>query len=274
MRRMIRILCLVSSSIALVGAAAAQSAAPQAAPAKDAPKPAAAQASDPKLDEVEKKLEESYRKVKAYTGKIKSATEISYGEGMTMKMDMEGTIEALRKDGKVLTRSEMRSKTVQNMAGQEMKTDQNMLSIMDGEYTYNLVDNTDGPMKGQKQAMKFKITETVDPMPLKDLKNDYNLKLLAEEKMDGSDCFVVEATPKSPSTAPGAPTKMISHFRKDSGLVAKMVSFVSDKPMMTMTMTDVKLDATLPPDRFVFKAPEGVTVQEMPAMGGAGAVQP
>jgi len=261
----------MAAGIVLTGTAGAQSATdkPAAAPAA-APQASAAQASDPKVDEVEKKLEEAYSKVKSYSGKLTSTTEMEYGEGMSMKAEMEGTIEAVRKDRTFLTRSDLKSKTNTKMQGTDMKMEQVILSIMDGEYTYSLVDNTDGPMKGQKQAMKFKITEPQDPAPIKDLKKDNNLKLLADEKVDGSDCYVVEATPKSAAGGPGQPTRMVSYLRKESGLLAKMVSYAKDKPMMTMTMTDVKMNPSIDAERFKFKAPEGVEVQEMPAMGGAG----
>jgi outer membrane lipoprotein-sorting protein len=35
------------------------------------------------------------------------------------------------------------------------------------------------------------------------------------------------------------------------------------KPMTTMTYTDIKINPDIPADRFVFKAPEGVQVQDM-----------
>jgi outer membrane lipoprotein-sorting protein len=43
-----------------------------------------------------------------------------------------------------------------------------------------------------------------------------------------------------------------------------MVTYTPDgKPMNTMTYSDIKINDKISPDRFVFKAPPGVEVQDL-----------
>ena len=48
------------------------------------------------------------------------------------------------------------------------------------------------------------------------------------------------------------------------------VELVQTSAVTTITVKDLKIDPKLAADRFVFKAPEGVTVKEMPQAGHAG----
>ena len=53
-------------------------------------------------------------------------------------------------------------------------------------------------------------------------------------------------------------------FHKESGQMIKMIAYSPDgKPMATTTFSDIKINPKISPDRFVFKAPPGVTVQDM-----------
>ena len=62
-------------------------------------------------------------------------------------------------------------------------------------------------------------------------------------------------------------SKMVTHYRKDCGQSVKTVTYAKDgKVTMTSVTSDVKVNPSLSDDRFVFKAPAGVEVQDMTAM--------
>jgi outer membrane lipoprotein-sorting protein len=219
------------------------------------------------IEDIEKKLEEAAKKVKSYTAKIKTATDAEFAPGMSVKSTAEGTMELLIRDGKTLSRVEFSETGTQNFTGQEVKTAAKTLIVSDGSVQWILREETDGAQKGHKTCMKA--AAQGDPVGLKQTKKDFNLKAMPEEKVDGQECWVVEMTPKAGTPAAGGPANMrtVAYYRKDNGIAVKTVSFMEAKPISTMTMSDVKLDASVSDDRFVFKKPDGVEVTDMTAMG-------
>ncbi|GAF73674.1 unnamed protein product, partial [marine sediment metagenome] len=94
------------------------------------------------------------------------------------------------------------------------------------------------------------------------MKKNSTLTLLPDEKVEEQAAYVIESKPKSPGPQPMAKSKMF--FAKDSGIMIKMVGLDAEgKAIMTMNVKDVKLNPEISPDRFVFKAPEGVEVMDM-----------
>lgn len=212
---------------------------------------------------VEKKIIESWYKHESMTAKMTGETQFEM-PGMTMQQKSTGTVEMLRKGEKTMSRMEMKMSTTRKMGDNEMKSDDTMLSVADGEFNYVLSDTM-----GQKMAIKSK----ADPMSsgepramFEQLKKDHTLKLLPEEMVGADKTYVIEATPKQSSGQPGEPTRMVMFFAQADGVMRKMVMFTGEKPMTTMTWTDVKFDAKIDPERFIFKAPEGVVVQDMTSM--------
>ncbi|MCC7292017.1 MAG: outer membrane lipoprotein carrier protein LolA [Phycisphaerales bacterium] len=211
------------------------------------------------VEEIEKKLTEAYAKMTSYSAKVKTDTDMDMGDSGSSKSHTEGTMEWMRKGDKVLMRMDMKMNSVTKVAGQEIKMDGTTLMICDGDFTYTVTD-----MAGQKSAMKA----AVDPNAIGDVKNmfalwkkDYELKVLPDAKAEGEDCYVIEATPKSPGAVVG---KMQASFSKKNGMSVRMVSFdAKGKQATVMVTTDIKLGAALAADRFVFKAPEGVQVMDM-----------
>jgi outer membrane lipoprotein-sorting protein len=208
------------------------------------------------LKAVEKKIIAGWEKHKSTTAKFTSVTHIEMGE-VVSDSKSHGTLELMRKGDKWLLRQEMKTVTTQKFGEQENKMEQEVLSIMDGEYAYTLTD-----MAGQKMAFKTKIDPktTGDPTStFETLRKDHELKLLPEETIDGSKVYVIEATPKEKATAGYG--KTVYYYQQESGVLVKMVAYGEDgKPQMTMTYTDIKLDVDIKPERFVFKAPPGVEV--------------
>lgn len=213
------------------------------------------------IEDLEKKIEASWSKLRSLTAKMTMKTDMS-AEGFKMVSDSTGTYEFLRKGDAVQFRMEMKTVGTTNVAGNENKTESTQLTVSDGEYDYTLSETN-----GQKHATRSKSDkDAMNPKAwMSSQKEMYTFKLLPDEKIEGHDCWVIEATPKAPETMGGA-GKTTSYYAKEFGMMLKMVSAGADgKPMSTVTMTDLKVNQDISPDRFVFKAPEGVTVQDMNA---------
>lgn len=217
------------------------------------------------IESVEKAIIEKVAKHEGWQAKTVMKQNI---ESPMMKMDGDGesTFECTKRDGKWLYRMEAKNRTNMVMQGQEQKQTSNLLTVFDGTNVYTLTESD-----GQKMAMKMKADETspiIDKAYFDALRKDHDLKLLPDESVDGKKCWVIEATPKQ-APPPGMPAALTSWHDQDTGLNIKAVGKDSTgKTVMTMTTTDIKLNPKLPPERFVFKAPEGVPVVDMTAAGG------
>ena len=103
--------------------------------------------------------------------------------------------------------------------------------------------------------------EKPDVDPFKIWRTTSDLKVLPDSSSDGRAAWVIEATPKPDQAGQG---KTVIHYDKESGQMIKMITYTPDgKPMATMTYTDIKVNDKISPDRFVFKAPPGVEVQDL-----------
>lgn len=219
------------------------------------------------LDAIEKKVVEQLDKIKSLTSRMTMTQDVK-DENMSNKMRSEGTFEFMRKGDKSLFRTDMKMTGETAMKGAEpQKLDGQMQLISDGDLTY--IYNEQGPMKMAYKSKADKNMNLVDKDMFKRLKEDHDLKVAADANVDGKSCYVVEATPKKQA---GPMTKMVYYLQKDSGLTVKTVGQDKDgKDLVVTQMSDIKLNVDIPADRFVFKAPEGVTVMDMTGAGSPGA---
>lgn len=193
-------------------------------------------------------------------------------ESMGGRMVMDGQFQAMRKSGKTVSR--MESKTVQKM-GEESQTFTSTM-INDGEFMYTISD-----VAGQKMAMKMKPNPKMagsDPLSsesaFKAMKQDFNLKVLPDATVDGKEAWVLEATPKDAKNAEIL-ARMVNYYDKKNGLPIKSVGYdKAGKVVNTTTFSNFKLNADIPAERFVFKAPPGVEVMDMTKMPGMGGGMP
>jgi outer membrane lipoprotein-sorting protein len=193
------------------------------------------------------------------------------GKDLQMKSKAEGTHEYARRGDKVLFRTETKSSSTTKLADQpEMKEEGKSLMIADGQFVYTLNDSG-----GQKMAAKMKqdpVQNNVSGKSMWDyLRKDYDLKLLPDEKINGQETYVIQASPKKPKK--DATERHMYWFAKDSGVVIKSVTEakdVSNTTKVTFTLTELKLNPEIKPERFAFKAPEGVAVMDMTKAGEAG----
>ncbi|MBI5864363.1 MAG: hypothetical protein HZB38_07635 [Planctomycetes bacterium] len=212
-------------------------------------------ASAESVDDVVKKLDDAHKKLTSCSMKIKMEQNMDMGE-IKSKTEMQGTFEFIRKDGKELSRMEMEMRSSTQGGGMDQKIGVKSFAITDGEFAWNFTEFTDGPMKGQKSAAKDKNTQTMVSSAAA-LKEMSDLKLMPDAKVEGQDCYVIEGAMKQMPTM-----KQVSYFRKNDGLAAKVVSFMGEKETGTTTMSDIKTNETIAADRFVWKTPEGVELQD------------
>jgi outer membrane lipoprotein-sorting protein len=218
------------------------------------------------LESVEKTIADQTQKYKSLQYTMHMTGEMSMS-GMTNKTVTDGQFQALRKGGKVLSRMESKTHSSYRMADQPEQTqDVTNLMVNDGELMYTLMDAA-----GQKMARKSKPDPKMggaDPLDsagaFKAMSKDFTLKLLPESAVDGKDAWAIEATPKD-TTNPNMPvTRMVTYYDKKTGVPVKSLGFGKDgKVVHTMLISDVKVNADIPADRFIFKAPEGVEVMDM-----------
>ncbi len=208
------------------------------------------------LATVEQKLEQAWSKHKSVSAKMTLNTHLAMGS-MVMDGKGTGTLDMLKKDGKHLVRVEIENNVTQKMGEKENKLQQKQLIVSDGKFTYTVQQIGD-----RKMAVKSDPDDRIAGGPkdnIEQYRKHNTLKLLPEESVDGAKTFVIEATPKK--AGPRGASKTVFYYQKDTGLMVKMVQFGPDnKPVTTLTYHDIKFDTAISPDRFVFKAPEGVTV--------------
>ncbi len=223
------------------------------------------------LDSVEKRIVAAWKTHKSMTAKVTMASHMEMGE-MIMDGSGSGTVEYMRRGDKLLVRLELNSVMTRTMGEQETKMEQPMTTIIDGEAAYTLTE-----MMGQKMAIKSDIDPQMsgDPEELfKKLRQDHTLKLLPEQTVNGAKVFEIEVNPKEGSS--GQSGRQVYSFDQKNGCMVKMASYneSGEEPMMTMTMSEIKLDVHIDPQRFKFEAPEGVTVMDQTgAAAGGGSSQ-
>jgi len=213
------------------------------------------------IEAVEKELVQKHDRTKSYTARMETTYDMDLGQGNRMKSQSKGTMEWLRRGPKCLFRTETKGATSNLISGNETTSKMLWTTVCDGDFVYALVD-TDGRKTATKTraqpAQTYDVKSTFNTW-----REDYTLKLLGDEKFDGTDCYVIQATPKK-KNAHNPIGKQKFWFRKDLGMMVKMVGFGrNNQPAMTSTTTDVKLNVDIKPDRFKFKLPEGVQLMDL-----------
>lgn len=224
------------------------------------------------IETVEKAIGEKMSKLTSWSGKFKSVIEMEMS-GMKSKQDSDGSYEAMRKGEIWLMRFEGTTKGLTSAAGQEMKMDQKTQMVSDGEFTWIYSEDLSS---GQKTVMKSKYDKSSQNIMaanfLTEMKKTHDLKVLADETVEGRSCWTIEATPKDRDIANPMSGPMTINFDKDTGFGIRTIGKdASGKVYMTSTVTEIRSNPTLDAGRFVFKAPEGVPVMDLTQMTDAAA---
>jgi len=222
----------------------------------------AAQVRAETLEDFKKAIQAKMSGYKSIQYKIHMMSEMAT-EQMSFKSISDQTVQYVHQGDKVLSRVDSKTSTDQKFGDTNQKSEMTSLDISDGTYDYNLSE-----VSGQKTAAKRKTSLKDHPSPFDVIatfammEKHYTLKLLPDETLDGKASYVLEMTLKE--QPPGVPIgKSKLYYDKATGIVMKAVGF-DDKGHTTSTMTtsDLKFDASIPADRFVFKAPPGITVKD------------
>lgn len=218
------------------------------------------------LESVEKKIVEQWEKHRSVSAEFALTQKMEMG-GAKIGSTTKGTYEYLKDGDRQLYRMDMTTNIVQDSGGQTMKSSSKAVVIDDGEFQYVLteVQQMPQPMAVKTKSDPTKVGGSGKAM-FDSLRKEYDLELMPDKTVDGESVYVIQGIPNA--TGPTGWAKTLFHFRKDVGMPVKMVYLDKDgKDVQTLTYTDIKLNPKIDPDRFVFKAPEGVQVMDMTQQG-------
>ncbi len=213
------------------------------------------------LKEVQDKIQDIVSKYKTVQFKMKMTSEMNMA-GSVSKTNSDSDVQAAKKGDVVVSRVQTKMKTVASMAGQEFKTDMESLAICDGKVMWNI---TESP---QKQIAKMKYDPNqhsyFNPKDSwKAMESHFDMKLMPDETIDGKSCWTISMEPKD-ATMKAVQSKSVSYYDKKTGMSPKTITFGPDgKKAGEITMTDIKIDADIPSDRFTYTPPAGAKVEDM-----------
>lgn len=213
------------------------------------------------LESVEKKIVEQWEKHRSVSASF-AMTQNMETSGMKADSTSEGTYEYMKDGERHLYRMDMTTTMVQDLGGQTMKSLSKIMMIDDGEFQYTLaeVQQLNEPMVIKAKSNPTKINGCGKAM-FDSLHKQYDLKLMPDKTVSGKSVYVIQGTPKATSSAPRG--GFFYYFRKDIGMPVKIVYLDKDgKTVQTMTYSDIKLNAKIDRNRFVFKAPDGAQFKD------------
>jgi outer membrane lipoprotein-sorting protein len=214
-------------------------------------------------DHVREKIEKAYSTLKSYTCKCKVNSNME-GPGYSIRTSADGTIEWARKGERSQVRAEMVSSIEQSIQDTTGRQTLKSSTYSDGQ-TLWAVTEQDGRIHITKSADVQSRDQSAWQIISNAGYSEPSLKVLPEEKLDGADCFVIEVTGKvmGADGEEGSRGRAVVHFRKDCGLAVKFVSYVNDKMISEITLTDLKINPEIKPERFEYKPPAGAQVQDL-----------
>ena len=218
----------------------------------------AASAAADDVETTQKVVWDKYKALKSLRYKSATQTDINV-EGYKSSSKGKGTFEMARRDGKILWRMDSKTTSETEMGGKVTKSNTTSLIIVDGQFTWSY-NNTDG----RKSATKMKLKGNAEPNPFAAYRDHYNMSVLPDEDVAGHACHVFQMLPKQTPQGGAASGKTLLWYRKDCGVMVKMIVNGTDgKPMSTFTYTDLEINTGIGAKRFVFTAPDGVDVVDM-----------
>lgn len=226
----------------------------------------AATANAETLEEVKKKIHDKVSGYKSLEYKGYATTDFNTPQ-FSSKSKTEMTAQYLKQGEKILGRTESKINSEQKMGDQVSKNTVHITSISDGQFDYTIQD-TDGVKTATKSnlAMNKELNPFNTLGMFKTMEETYDVKLMPDETVDGKPAWVLEMKPKDPAAA-ATMGRTISYYDKESGISIKSTSYdPAGKPISTFITKDIKVNSSISPDRFVFKAPPGVEVMDTTQM--------
>jgi outer membrane lipoprotein-sorting protein len=228
------------------------------------------------LEEFQKSVHEKVSKYS--TIQYRSIVETDFRTpGLTVKGRTEQLFQTARKDGRILFRAETTVRNVQKIDGEDVHTDANTLEIGDGQFCHTLIETI-----GDRLAYR----DRIDPKTAYDsfnpradferMKKESILRIVPGETVNGRATIGLEVTPRATATSAPADDSTIRrtvfYYDKQHGLVAKSVAWDASGRVAATTLTEqVRIDEPIDAERFVFKLPAGVKLEDRtipPKAGG------
>lgn len=230
----------------------AQTAAP-AAPRGGSPSEAPPLTSDPALRDAEQKIADLVRKLQSVRATLQSHAERHDGPSK-LTAESNGTYEFLRGEHAFLYRTELTS--VQKDASGKIISRRESLDVSDGRFRHKLVTQ-DGKTSATRTMAEIDFALT----PFKFLHRDYAVRLAPDQTIDGKPTWVIEGVPLPKSAMDGRIGRLLQFYQKETGVLVRVETHdTAGRVMASTTYRDVVINAPIPPGRFEFKAPPGVTV--------------
>ncbi len=193
---------------------------------------------------VEKKILDAWEDLHSMTAKMN--LEMTY---YSRKIHTSGSVDYWKAGGKNLLRMEMHM--TQSAGGPELKT--STTSVSDDEKTVAIRESPDGTIV-TKERPTSRLGSPGGRMMFDDLKEKNKLAVLPDEKLEGMDVFVIEATLKDSTNQPYEKAKI--YFAKKTGMLVKLSGINGiDQEILTLTYSDIKINPKIDPDRFVLIPP-------------------
>ena len=219
-------------------------------------------AADEKADQAIKELDQNFAKVKSYTAKTESMTDVAFGAGNAQKMKMVGTSAWLRKGEKAMMRGETACETTKTQDGKTTTSKSTIVTVDDGTYLYVLTkeEGKQTVMKNHANAAMYKPAGYFDQ-----LRTYYDIKLLEDTEVNGHGCCAFELTMK-PMEGAAPSGRMVACYWKDHGIMLKSEGYDADGKLISQSLTkDVKVNASVDESQFEFEVPDGAQVMDMTA---------
>ena len=212
------------------------------------------------LDTVKQQLADSWDKLHSIQAKLTVKTYWPDKDEKLLETKRTGTYEHLKHEQVNLFRMYQEGEAFEPQGpgrGADI-VNRKMLTISDGKYQYSLTDTN-----GENVAMKWRFDPHESPDPrtlLKALTVASDLVLKGQEESDGKKVYVIEATPKG---AKHRISRVVYRFRAD-GIMLKQENYDRLGDLRySMELTDVQTDVKIDPERFEFKPPPGVEVEDV-----------
>lgn len=214
------------------------------------------------LQSAQKRIVDKWNDVKTLTAKVVVKKKIKNSGKETGSISSTGEYEYARHDGKFMYHLTLDTELVANPKGKEMKFKEKSEAVSDGEATYTISEAM-GRKNAVKEAPSRELPELGDRKLMFEAWNkESTLKLLPAEKIGDAECYVIEATPKTPKPR-SAVVKTVYYFSQDNGMLLKSAGKdAGGDDVEVTTYNEIKANEKIDPDHFKFKAPEGVKVRD------------
>ncbi len=212
------------------------------------------------LESVEKAITEKVGAHGSYRGKVVGGQHLENAE-MKFDSEIDLTYEGLKKGDQWLYRSEGTTKSVAVVQGQEHKQDTTTLVVFDGQFVWTLTESN-GQKSVSKAGPSAQFWVLAGKAYFDNLRRDFELTLLPDETIDGKVTWPIQATARQ-APSEGALATLITYFDKETGIGFKSVGKDSAGKIMMNLTTDLTVNTSPAPDRFIFKAPEDVPVMDL-----------